>query len=84
MDEQAQERDHCGSAYLISPLTLARMEFSVCTGHGEHDRPHVFRCAVFTGAERAASTEAGATRLVATGASERTLGRDATEQGLVR
>ena len=31
MEEQAQERDHCGSAYLISPLTPAWMEFSVWT-----------------------------------------------------
>jgi hypothetical protein len=31
MEEQDQERDHCGSAYLISPLTPARTEFSVRT-----------------------------------------------------
>jgi exodeoxyribonuclease V alpha subunit len=31
MEEQAQESDHCSSAYLIPFLTPARMEFSVRT-----------------------------------------------------
>jgi hypothetical protein len=31
VEEQAQERDHGGSGYLIPPLTPAWMEFSVRT-----------------------------------------------------
>ena len=31
MEEQAQKRDHCHSAYLISLPTPARMEYSVRT-----------------------------------------------------
>jgi hypothetical protein len=31
VEEQAQERDHGGSGYLIPPLTPAWMEFSVWT-----------------------------------------------------
>src|SRR6266851_4317867 len=41
MEEQDQERDHCGSAYLFSPLTPARMAFLVGTGNFGHAGPRL-------------------------------------------
>src|SRR5258708_26440884 len=31
VEEQTQQRDHCGSTYLIPPFTPARMEFLLST-----------------------------------------------------
>jgi hypothetical protein len=47
VDEQVQKRDHCDSAYPISPLKPARMEFSVKTGHRQRHTGSPQECFAF-------------------------------------